>query len=105
VPPPRQKVTQRALQDLFNEAGIEVMRARDELSEEVLASRTVGKKDRVKLRLPPGSESQFVVYIDSRGRHIAKVHRYRKPDGSLGASGKPDPKWLRLGGVVYFLGI
>jgi hypothetical protein len=41
--------------------------------------------------------SQVWSYIDSTtGRQVAIVHQYRRRDGTLGASGLPDPKWLRL---------
>lgn len=29
------------------------------------------------------------------------VHIYLRVDGSIGGSGKPDPKWLFEDGVVY----
>lgn len=32
---------------------------------------------------------------------VAVVHRYLRPDGTLGASGKPDPKRVLHAGVVY----
>jgi hypothetical protein len=32
----------------------------------------------------------------------ASIHRYLRPDGTLGASGRPDPKRLVEGGVKYF---
>jgi hypothetical protein len=37
------------------------------------------------------TRSQMVSYVvDSV--EVARAHRYLRPDGSLGASGKPDPK-------------
>ena len=50
-----------------------------------------------------GSRSQTVEYWDRFGMLIARVHEYRMPDGSLGASGRPDPKLLRHEGDVYVL--
>jgi hypothetical protein len=55
--------------------------------------------------LPKGTKSQEVHYFDtSQGklRRRAIVHQYLQPDGTIGASGKPDPKWL-LGedGTIY----
>jgi hypothetical protein len=32
---------------------------------------------------------------------LAVVHRYLRTDGTLGASGRPDPKRLREGGILY----
>jgi hypothetical protein len=34
---------------------------------------------------------------------LARVHQYVLPGGGLGAGGKPDPKFLRLGNVEYHL--
>ena len=42
------------------------------------------------------TRSQMVRYFDGNGEQIAVVHQIRNPDGSVGASGKPDPKFLRL---------
>lgn len=45
------------------------------------------------------SRSQIVRYYDELGQ-VAVVHQIRSPDGSLGASGKPDPKYLRLDDMI-----
>lgn len=52
----------------------------------------------------PGTVSQRVEYWDTvQGRlvKIATVHRYVRPDGTLGASGLPDPKRVLHDGVLY----
>ena len=59
-------------------------------------------------RSPPGepfcTHSQMISYRDQSGREVALVHQYLRPDGSLGASGQPDPKRLLHMGVLYLLG-
>lgn len=41
--------------------------------------------------------SQIWSYFDpNTGIQVAVVHQYRRRDGTVGASGRPDPKWLRL---------
>jgi hypothetical protein len=50
---------------------------------------------------PRGTRSQIVAYINSNGDQIALVHQYLKPDGTLGGSGKPDPKELLQGEILY----
>jgi len=51
---------------------------------------------------PYCTESQQVSYRDSAtGEELARAHRYVRPDGSLGASGMPDPKRVFLKGVWY----
>jgi hypothetical protein len=50
---------------------------------------------------PPGTRSLMVSYLNDALGRIFMVHMYLRPDGTLGASGKPDPKWLFENGVVY----
>jgi hypothetical protein len=47
--------------------------------------------------------SQMVSYVDQQNNEIARVHQYLRLDGTLGASGKPDPKRLFSAGVLYRL--
>lgn len=51
--------------------------------------------------LPMGTRSQTVEYLDMNGDLVALVHQYLLPDGSLGASGLPDPKKLILDRCIY----
>ena len=50
---------------------------------------------------PPGTKSQLIRYVDRAGQSVVLVHQYLRPNGTLGASGRPDPKRLRLGKVLY----
>jgi hypothetical protein len=50
---------------------------------------------------PPGTRSLMVSYVTDELVRIFLVHLYLRPDGTLGASGKPDPQWLFEDGVVY----
>src|SRR5262245_8607471 len=52
-------------------------------------------------RMPVCTRSQLVAYLDGRKRAVAIVHQYVLPNGDIGASGRPDPKWLRHGGNIY----
>lgn len=52
---------------------------------------------------PHCTHSQIISYRDAGDNEIARVHQYLRPDGSLGASGKPDPKRLLHQGVLYRL--
>ena len=51
--------------------------------------------------LPNCSHSQRIAYLDQNGKKIVEVHQYLQPDGTLGASGLPDPKELLHNGIVY----
>jgi hypothetical protein len=47
--------------------------------------------------------SQMISYRDSSGAEMARVHQYLRPDGSIGASGRPDPKRVYANGTLYRL--
>lgn len=51
---------------------------------------------------PPGTVSQMVWYFDSSLTRVALVHQYVRPDGTLGGSGRPDPKRLLLENEILF---
>ncbi len=52
---------------------------------------------------PEGTRSQIIRYTDASGMLIVVVHQYLRPDGTLGASGLPDPKRLREGNIIYYV--
>lgn len=52
---------------------------------------------------PPGTISQELSYRDADNNEVARVHQYLRPDGSIGASGRPDPKRLLQDGILYRL--
>jgi hypothetical protein len=47
--------------------------------------------------------SQMISYRDAADNEAARVHQYLRPDGTIGASGKPDPKRLFVKGELYRL--
>lgn len=82
---------------MFND-GAYVERAKSgELSEKVLAQNNASSK----AHQPPGTISQLIAYFDAKGREVARAHRYLRRDGTLGASGKPDPKKVFKDGKLY----
>lgn len=54
-----------------------------------------------KAKEPFCTKSQFITYSDGKNQKVAWAHRYLREDGSLGASGKPDPKKIVLDGTTY----
>lgn len=51
---------------------------------------------------PANTTSHMVYYLDPRSRKtIAEVHQFVLSDGSVGASGHPDPKMLLIGDFEY----
>ncbi|MCI0624015.1 MAG: hypothetical protein L0387_20560 [Acidobacteria bacterium] len=49
------------------------------------------------------TQSQSLTYFDANGNKVAKVPQYLRPDGTIGLSGKPDPKRLLIGDTIYLL--
>jgi hypothetical protein len=52
--------------------------------------------------MPPGTISVMAGIWDDRTK-IAEVHYYQHADGTLGGSGKPDPKTLLVNGTHYWV--
>jgi hypothetical protein len=90
-------VSKQRIRALFNE-GKYWMRARNR---EFTLEYLYNKRASAKAGQPRGTKSQIIAYINSNGQQVALVHQYLKPDGTLGGSGKPDPKELLEGEVLY----
>jgi hypothetical protein len=90
-------VSKQRLRALFNEGQYWTRSRNGEFSLEYIYN----KPAPAKAGQPRGTKSQIIAYINSNGEQIALVHQYLKPDGTLGGSGKPDPKELLVGEVLY----
>ncbi|MCX2728169.1 hypothetical protein OO015_11775 [Thermomicrobium sp. 4228-Ro] len=90
------RVEPRELRRLFRESGLQERYERGELTELVKRSRHVADPT----HLFSCSHAEVVRLFDG-DRKVAVIHRYRRSDGSLAASGLPDPKFLRIDDVVY----
>ena len=60
-------------------------------------------RDRLPGDEPYCTHSQIVYYYAKDGEKLAIVHQYLRPDGTLGASGIPDPKYLRLADRILYV--
>ena len=58
----------------------------------------LNRRQRQKAGEPKCTRSQMVLYSTLDGEPVALVHQYRRPDGTIGGKGKPDPKWLSVSG-------
>lgn len=89
------------MRDKFNEWGYWERVREGDFVEFVFRSRPPGPNAP---DMPDGTLSQEVHYFDRKVRRRAIVHQFLQPDGTLGASGKPDPKYL-MGddGTIYRL--
>src|SRR4029453_81011 len=52
---------------------------------------------------PYFTQSQGVAYFEKDNKEVARIHQYLRPDGLLGGSGRPDPKRVLQGGILYRL--
>src|SRR5437867_101867 len=96
----RVKVTERDLRGRFNDLGywerVQAGDFRAVLREESHpAPQDSGQ--------PYCSRSQIIAYRDESGDDVALVHQYLRPDGTLGASGRPDPKEVYYDGTLYYV--
>jgi hypothetical protein len=97
---PRRKVDEREIRRQFNER-----RLWEQAQSGLLTQHS--RKDRHP-NPPPATEalctrSQIVLYADCHGRTVALVHQYVRPNGQLGASGRPDPKMLLDGAEILYV--
>lgn len=99
-PPERiHEVDAQTLRGLFAEAAIERRLSSGELT--ISVKRQTERLAPAHLGEPPGTVSHVLVYLDADGRAQAIAHEYLRPDGSIGASGRRDPKWLRFRGAIW----
>lgn len=94
-PRPKEEVSALIIQRFFNEGQFYQRAINGELT---AVLRPGGSRHPTKLpeNIPYCSYSQMLIYLNDRGESVALVHQYLLPDGSIGASGLPDPKLLFL---------
>ena|SRR6478672_4090409 len=85
------------LRRIYRESGYEALVDSGQLTAEIETDNNPASTN----GQPAGTRSQILAYTDSDGVVILRCHRYLRPDGSLGASGRPDPKWIFHGNVIY----
>ena len=93
----RKKVSAVEIQNLFNHANYWGHVKSGEFSEKLYSQGPPSPRSGE----PPGTLSQMISYLDPHGREIARVHQYLRKNGTLGGSGRPDPKKLLHNGVLY----
>jgi hypothetical protein len=95
-PRPVRRVSPWELREIFNDGRYYERVCANEL----IASVEVSRLAPPSAGQPPGTLSETVAYFDLAFNRVALVHQYRLPDGTLGASGKPDPKRLLLNAEI-----
>jgi hypothetical protein len=88
------------MQKLFNEAGYRDKAKSGEFTTVTLEHR---HPSLTAANEPFCTHSQMVSYRDDANNEVARVHQYLRTDGTIGASGKPDPKRICIDGVPYRL--
>lgn len=101
VPEPVYHVDASTLRAIFAAARIEERLSAGELS--LYIRNETERPAPAHVHEPPGTLSHVVVYLDRAGHAHAIAHEYLRPDGSIGASGQRDPKWVRFRGAAWRL--
>ena len=97
VPEEPEWVTEDRIREIFN--GCQVLERHHEghLVQRILApDHHLKRTGRERSGEPKCTRSQMVLYSRPDGTPVALAHRYKRKDGSLGGSGRPDPKKLFL---------
>lgn len=82
---------------MFNEGNYEAQAGSGALTVRVASSRHPSAP---RANVPYCTWSQIVQYLDASGTEIVTAHQYLQPDGTLGASGRPDPKRILKDGTL-----
>jgi len=94
----RKRIGRKRLRQLFNDGNFWERAQKGEFLQIIDKQSHL---DPSKTTEPPCTHSQMVDYVDDNGVEVARVHQYRRPDNSLGGSGRPDPKKLRIGNIIF----
>jgi hypothetical protein len=91
------RVPASRLREIFNTQGFQALIDSGALLETVEAENAPSPAS----GQPSGTLSQLLAYRNSEGRIVLRVHRYLRSDGTLGGSGKPDPKYILHEDTIY----
>jgi hypothetical protein len=98
--PQRKKVTPEELRQMFNDTTIPSQIKSGELRQKL---KSQGHPSPPRAGLPYCTYSQILSFWDSKGKLVAICHQYKRPDGTIGGSGKPDPKMIMIQGTIYYV--
>jgi hypothetical protein len=96
-------VPARILQDKFNASQYPIMILQGKLKAKFIGNRHLKHPEERREPEPYCTRGQTIRYSDVNGKWQVEVFQYLRPDGTLGASGKQDPKRMRLDGAIYVL--
>ena len=90
----------KKIQQAFNKRQLYSRLLAGELQASIRDDNHLNRARAANLRMPHCTCSQMVAYLE-QGQLVTIVHQYLQPDGTLGGSGQPDPKWLRVGQDIW----
>ncbi|PIU54909.1 MAG: hypothetical protein COS88_06125 [Chloroflexi bacterium CG07_land_8_20_14_0_80_51_10] len=96
-------VSQAIIRRKFNNSQYPELIAKGQLKAQYLRDALLKDPGNRRYPEPDGTHSQTIRYLDDNGQWLVEVHQYMQPDGTIGGSGKPDPKRLRLGNTVFIV--
>lgn len=97
---PVERVSEDEIRQIFNEGQYYEQTRSGKLIEVLMKN---NHPDRPIGGEPWCTHSQMLFYYTTRRELVAIVHQYRRPDGTLGLSGKPDPKKLFLKDRIIYV--
>jgi len=93
------KVSKRQLRETWNDPGFQAELLR-RCTQRILVRDELAPDD---AEQQDGALSQvYDLWDNDAQQYLGTFHRYLNPDGSIGASGKPDPIWLLVGDVYHY---
>jgi hypothetical protein len=95
---PIKEISREEMRDLFETHQVLQKIATNELTTVLLRER---HSDPIKSGQVFCTYSQILSIQDNKSDQIAIAHQYKKPDRTIGASKKPDPVWMYIGGIIY----
>ena len=96
-------VSKESIRHMFNESQYPSMIKKGELLPKFLRNIHLTRPE--EKGEPYCTRSQMIRYSDKAGNWVVEVHQYFRPDETIGASGSPDPKRLRIGNTVFAVDI
>lgn len=96
-------ISEQSIREIYNASQYPTLIANEKLRKEFL--RNSHLEEPGKKALPWCTHSQMIRYYDEKDQWVVEVHQYLLPDNTIGASGKPDPKRLRIRGTVFSVNI
>lgn len=100
LPPDEVKyISQKSIRQKFNQSQYPSMIREGQLVPRFLRNSHLKKPE--EKREPYCTCSQTIRYTDKVGNWVVEVHQYLRPDKTIGGSGRPDPKRLRIERTVF----